>query len=408
VTLAQRLLTNARSIKAEGYFDAPACMSQENDPKSPAFVLAIEPDSESGAALRHALASHMSAELVIVAGVDDALASIATRIPDLILTSTFLAPRDEATLSEYLRRRADLSHTQVITLPQFMVTDCHEPDRTESGDGVVLRFRPRRTPQITPGCVGTTLRQQVEDYLEQARALRPGSSDDRLRGARPVQLPSDRRRSSRRRATDLAGQWEIRLPAGGDVNIVDISRLGALLETNSKLIPGSLVDLQVLGLERSVSVPARLIRSEIAGVHGHNVRYRIAAAFCCDVDLLAAPAPASAAAAHPPKVLGDLLGRVLADASWVSNGPALCARFEAELGRLVRVREIRICTMPGPPPPGCRTVSFDIPGTGSGRLVLQVIFDQGYEPTPIELRLLEAAASVASVVLELAPGPPRQ
>ena len=412
----------------------------------PAWVLAIEPDPESGAALAHALAPHLHVELVIVGSVDDALDVLETRTPDLILTSTFLAPPDDARLSAHLRRRAELLHTQVITLPQFVLAaEWDDQNRDDPESGVVLRFRPRRTPQITARCDAATLREQIEAYLEQARMLRErighqsesstthwlddrspatdepiasASSEGSLAtGHRPatpppgtdngtgLQLPRDRRRASRRRAGDLAGQLKIVLPAGGDVSLVDISRLGALLETSSKLSPGSLINIQVLGLEDRISVPARLVRSEIAAASDGIVRYRVAAAFCRQIDFLAPPA-AGPAANWSPKVLGDLLGRVLADASWVSNGEALCARFEAELGHLVPVRAIRICASPTPAPPGCESAAFGIPGSGSGDLFLQVVFEPGHHPAAAEMRLLKAAAALASVVLDLTGAPP--
>ncbi len=69
--------------------------------------------------------------------------------------------------------------------------------------------------------------------------------------------PTDRRAASRRRAADLAGQWGIKLDSDGDASIVDISRTGVRLETRIDLNPGSLVNLELIGMEGSCpSVPA--------------------------------------------------------------------------------------------------------------------------------------------------------
>jgi len=220
--------------------------------------------------------------------------------------------------------------------------------------------------------------------------------------------PADRRRASRRRAADLAGQWGVRLHPGGDARIVDISCSGVRLETSARLQPGSLVALEVIGMEGGVAVRARLIRTETVDGDGPDVKYRAAAMFLREVDLFAAKAnpivlAAAAAASHTPRTLADLLGRVLADVPWLSNGRKLWSTFESEVCALVKAREVRIRALSMAAVGGCESLCFRIPSAAASGHGLHVVFEPGYRPTPTECRLLKAAASLASVVLDLAP-----
>ena len=408
-----------------------------------ARILAIEPDARSGEILHRALKAEVRADVVVVSGVDAALDSIARHVPDLILTSTFLPPADGARLIDQLRRRHDATHTQIITTPHFL--DAPEDAAEDSEAGRILRFSRKRAIGAFH-CDPAVLRRQVEEYLEQARALRVAAQDrqqqglvpltslvegfrplDRWQSARPstsllvptardvraltsaIQMPSDRRRAMRRRAADLAGQWGVRLTPDGDASIVDISRTGVLLETSTKLSPGSLINLEVLGVEDSLAVGARLIRSEpVAAGSGHDVKYRAAAMFSREVDLFAGPvnpvvAAAAAATVHTPRALADLLGRVLANANWASNGVSLRAAFEDEIRVLVRAKEVRIRAVPMRTTSGCQSLYFNIPSPAETAYGLHIVFERGYRPTSAEFRLLKAAASLAAVILDLAP-----
>jgi hypothetical protein len=405
------------------------------DTRAPARILAIEPDPRSGAVLHRVLDNkiRIRAELVVVPTVDAALVSFAEHVPDLILTSTFLLPADLARLIDDLRRRTDATHTQVITTPLFIAAP--DSDLFDDESRRILRFPRQRTAVGALHCDPVVLRSQVEHYLDHAEALRlaplscqhhldgrshaprqPGSLSTALVVPTPKEVralnaglrPTDRRAASRRRAADLAGQWSIKLDSDGEASIVDISRTGVRLETRADLNPGSLVSLELIGMEGSVSVLARLIRSEIVQPVGPEVRFRTAAMFVRELDLFPASAnplmvTAAAASAFAPRVLADLLGRVLANANWVSNGAALRAQFETELRALVHAREVRIRAVPVRTTGGCQSLYFDIPTTTVPKQGLHVVFERGYRPTGAEFRLLKAAASLAAVVLDLAP-----
>ena len=409
------------------------------DMHPPTRILAIEPDPQCGAVLDRVLDKRVCGDVVIVGDIDAALTSIAEQVPDLILTSTFLPPAALARLIDELRRLPDATHTQVITTPHFLDAPHREPSRDESER--VLRFPRQRTGRFHDD--QALLRTQVAQYLEQARLLRAAARNSQQRGVVPItdlvlaarppgpcQLstgspalriptaqdlralnslrPTDRRRASRRRAADLAGQWGVRLCPDGDARIVDISCSGVRLETSTRLQPGNVIDLELVGMEGRVAVGARLIRTETVGADGPDVKYRAAAMFLREIDLFAPNAnpilvAAAAAASHRPGTLADLLGRVLADASWLSNGRTLWSIFEREVCALVRARQVRIHALPVPAARGCQSLYFRIPSAAGSEHGLHVVFERGYRPTAAEFRLLKAAASLASVVLDLAP-----
>ena len=164
----------------------------------------------------------------------------------------------------------------------------------------------------------------------------------------------------------------------------------------------------MLGIDDSVAVGARLTRSEAVRTGGPDVIYRMAAKFMREINLFATNAnpimiAAAAAASHTPNVLADVLGRVLAKANWVSNGAALESLLEAEIETLVRAREVRIRALPIRETSGYQSVYFSIPSVAAPEHGLHAVFDRGHQPTGAEFRLLRAAASLAAVVLDLAP-----
>ena len=192
----------------------------------------------------------------------------------------------------------------------------------------------------------------------------------------------------------------------GDARIVDISCTGVRLETSIRLQPGNLIDLEVIGIEGSIAVGARLIRTETVDADGPDVKYRTAAMFLREIDLFAPnanPILVAAAASYTPRTLAELLGRVLADASWLSNGRRLWSTFEREVCALVGAKEVRICALPVAAAGGCQSLYFRIPTAAGSEHGLHVVFERGYRPTAAEFRLLKAAASLASVVFDLAP-----
>lgn len=389
-------------------------------------ILVIEPDAERAGILRDILRPHIDVDLRIVARAEDAIRSITDQIPDLVMTSTFLPPAEEAVLSAHLRQMPEASHVQILNVPYFIDADA---SRSESPRSNVLGFLRRRAAMNRPRCDLSTLREQIQDYLDQAVANRlasivrplnlagvptqkmsgnglvsgPGATGAMTALGADFRSPADhhanRRRASRRRGGELTGLWTIKLPWGADVKVVDISNRGVLFESASKIAAGTTVDLQLLGEETNIVVPARMVRAEVASINGLGVKYRMAAAFSRELRLIGFD-PATGLAS--PRVLVDLLTRVLSEVDRPAGSSALGVRFESELRRLLPVRDIQIRETPVIAEKGAESIYFTVSQRLGSRRILQAVFEPGYAPSEMEFRLLKAAASLAAVVLELA------
>ncbi len=398
-------------------------------------ILFIEPDEHRADALRQIVRELDDMDVEVVRNVPAAIRSVGDHIPDLLLTSTFLPPADETMLTSYLNSLPAARHLQTINVPYFI--DEEQAPVESSGTGV-LTFLRRRPASIRPRCNVQTLRDQIQVYLSQARTRRreadhrrnsAGSGEHSLvkptkaheltlaRGratdvppalTSPIPVPAfstimpgDRRRARRRACGDVPWLWTVKLAGGSQVSVVDISSTGVLLETASRLPDGSTVDLHLLGEDTNVTVPARMLRTQVASVNGLSVKYRVAAAFAHH---LALPGLQQASAAPPaPKVLADLLSRVLGSLDRCSGEAALRTSFENELRRVLPVRDIQLRETPLIAERGTESVYFTVPHGSGARPILQAIFEPDYAPTAMDFRLLKAAASLAAVVLEFTP-----
>jgi CheY-like chemotaxis protein len=396
-------------------------------------VLVIESDPARQAVLRHVFTNHVGADFQIVSSVNDALTSITHHMPDLVLTSAFLPPQDEGTLTSRLKGLAGAEHLQVITTPYRI--DLEDP----SGDAATrfLQLWRRRRPLIRRGCDSETLARQIETYLEQARTRRATAEfrPPREPMPRPIVVPmrrkaenpaglqaaeipcqpgpaarsrwsqlsaSDRRRARRKRGTDVPSLWSVNLPIGGNVRVVDISNHGVLLETTSKIPPGRTVDLQLIGEGTDVCVPVRTTRSEVAAVDGLGVRYRVAATFSRELEMPGLECKV-ASEAVVPTALADLLTRVMREVDRGAPAAAIRACFEHGLRRLLTARDVQLRKSPVVPDHDSESIYFTVPVASNRQPILQMIFEPKRPPSAQEFRLLKAAANLAAVVVEFAP-----
>ena len=177
-----------------------------------------------------------------------------------------------------------------------------------------------------------------EDVDAIGRTLRPPTTQLGRGNAR------DRRRETRRQRQDLPRLWSARISSGTELELVDLSKRGILVETTSRMTLGSTLDLQFVGQNTDISIPARVLRSDIAKVDGLGVKYRVAAQFKRDLDLLDYLTGASDSRTTPA-ALADVLARALADVERRSPSASL-GRFEEELRNLLPVRAIQIRQSP--------------------------------------------------------------
>ena len=200
-------------------------------------------------------------------------------------------------------------------------------------------------------------------------------------------------------ANDLPGLWTLRLPWGSDVKLVDISNSGVLFESPSKISPGVTVELQIFGDQRKVFVPARMVRSDVSRVDAFGVKYQMAAAFGRDVRLMDFD---PAIGLSSPRVLTDLLTRVLCETEGLGTPADVSRRFEAELRRLLPGRDIQIRATPSITQKGQDAIYFTLDQRRDSQRVLQVTFESGTAPSELEFKLLKTAANLATVALDIA------
>ena len=93
-------------------------------------------------------------------------------------------------------------------------------------------------------------------------------------------LVPDRRRSVRRKRAELSCLRELRLRPGFDAVLVNLSAGGALVETPTRLRPGTHTVLRLTGAGASWTVPGSVSRVWVAAIEpAHGVVYRGALVF---------------------------------------------------------------------------------------------------------------------------------
>ena len=99
----------------------------------PPFILALEPDTRQAAALKRVIESEVKAEISVVDSRDAAMAALSARVPDVILLTALLSPRDEEELIGHLRTLDGVDHVQTHTIPMLA---SGEPEEQASGGGL--------------------------------------------------------------------------------------------------------------------------------------------------------------------------------------------------------------------------------------------------------------------------------
>ncbi len=190
----------------------------------------------------------------------------------------------------------------------------------------------------------------------------------------------------------------VRLAWGPEVKLLNISKTGMLIETPSKIAPGSSAEFSISGPRRDLSVSTRVVRTEIGPVSSLGVKYHAAVSFTKELPLNLGPDELSAAL----HMLASLLNDVLADACGSGAGDVreLKETFAEGVRKLVRARQIAIVDSPASDA-GAESIYFTVPGTSGSRAVLQVTFEPNHVPTEAEFRCLQSAAVMATTVLEV-------
>jgi hypothetical protein len=134
------------------------------------LVLAIEPDTRQAAIVKRVVKERVQAELVVVDSRDAAFDAIRTAIPDVVLVSMLLSPRDEDDLIQHLRTLEGAAHLQTHTIPQL--ASALGRDDEEGGGGLFSAFRRKKqTKQAASapaGCDPEMFADEIRLYLQRA------------------------------------------------------------------------------------------------------------------------------------------------------------------------------------------------------------------------------------------------
>ena len=138
-----------------------------------ALILAIESDRRQVSHLTAMVRGRLRAELVLGDTAEAALERLGDRVPDLVLTSPLLSPKDEQALSDRVRKLNGVaSHVQTLTLPMFALP----PSQTTPPRGVLSALLGDRSSDAVPnGCDPAVFAEQCREYLERSAVERDAS-----------------------------------------------------------------------------------------------------------------------------------------------------------------------------------------------------------------------------------------
>ena len=131
-------------------------------------VLVVQPDAAQADTLR-AIFRRVGADVVIVDSTLAAMDAIAMHMPDLILLSALLSPRDEDALIGHLRALDGASHLQTITIPQFRKPGA---EARQSEKGAFGFLKKQKAAPAAVGADPSVFADEVIVHLARAREIR--------------------------------------------------------------------------------------------------------------------------------------------------------------------------------------------------------------------------------------------
>jgi len=142
-----------------------------------ALILAIEPDRRQANHLTAMVRGRLRAELVLGDTAERALAALGDRVPDLVLTTTLLSPRDEAELTDRLRALdGAAAHLQTLTIPVLASPSAKKSSKTGGMLSGLLRDRGEDDP--ADGCDPAFFAEQCKEYLQRAASEKAANLKD--------------------------------------------------------------------------------------------------------------------------------------------------------------------------------------------------------------------------------------
>lgn len=130
------------------------------------LILAVDRDRRQVNQLVSLVHKRLNAEVVQASSAAEGLEALAGRVPDLILTSSLISPKEDGVLAGHLRELgARASHVQTLTIP---VLKSSRPRRSKSGVLSKLRRENAKAIQGPDGCEPEAFAEEIRLYLERA------------------------------------------------------------------------------------------------------------------------------------------------------------------------------------------------------------------------------------------------
>ncbi|MBK5297628.1 MAG: hypothetical protein JJE40_10760, partial [Vicinamibacteria bacterium] len=147
------------------------------------IVLALEPDPRQAAALKLVVRDRVGATFVLAESKDVALSAIRSTVPDLILLTALISPRDESEIADLIRELDGAEHTQTLTIP-LLDLGTAPPARKKKRGLLSALTGETDVPSAPSGCDPTVFADEVANYLLQADHARAEAALTRERRAR--------------------------------------------------------------------------------------------------------------------------------------------------------------------------------------------------------------------------------
>ena len=135
-----------------------------------ALVLAIEPDTRQADIVKYIVRDLVRAELILVTSRDEAIAAIDQQLPDVILLTALLSPRDEDELISHLRRLGAAEHVQTYTIP--LLSGARSAEQSGRGGGLLGKFRKKKEVEPIAGCDPEMFAAEIRAFLARADELK--------------------------------------------------------------------------------------------------------------------------------------------------------------------------------------------------------------------------------------------
>jgi CheY-like chemotaxis protein len=130
------------------------------------LVLAIEPDLRQAAIVKRIVREKALADVAVVDSRDAAIEAMRTCMPDVLLLSALLSPRDEDELIAHLKTLENAGHLQTHTIPQL--ASVLQPGEGRGGRGLLSAFRKKKDTGPANGCDPDLFADEIRVFLKRA------------------------------------------------------------------------------------------------------------------------------------------------------------------------------------------------------------------------------------------------